>query len=348
MSSEAASTNSGSPLVSVIIPTHNRRQLLEEAVQSCLHQVYPSIEIIVVDDGSTDGTDALVNERLASAWAGRVQYYWQTHSGASAARNRGLAVARGEFVQFLDSDDVLLPRKIELQLACLTDPDSRYSGCSCFGRGGRREKNGVRLTNRIGVQRSDPVAYVREMCGTAAHVMQTAAPLWRRDFLLAGAGWREDIGFGDDWEYYVRLLVRAEAIGFVDAELFLVLGHEGPRLGWGNLGREQVLSGFRAQRSVLETVARAGALNKSVHDGLMRRARSTYILMLGVGADSDIREYEQWLLRVSRRPAFRLLPHMTVAGRRLLGRRALLLAHSAYSGARTWVRAAYGRSQRER
>lgn len=340
---EASSANGDSPLVSVVIPTYNRRRLLEEAVQSCLHQAYPSIEIIIIDDGSTDGTDALVKERMANVWAGRVQYYSQAHAGASAARNRGLAVAGGEFVQFLDSDDVLLPRKIELQVACMMDAGKRWSGCSCFGRGGRRGEDGVRLTNRFGVECSDVITYVREMCIVPTHVMQTAAPLWRREFLLAGGRWREDIGYGDDWEYYVRLLIRAQAIGFVREELFLLLGHDGPRLGWGRLSREQMLSGFRAQQGVLETVERAGCLDRAVQLGLLRKARSAYITVLEVGSNSDVGAYEQWYVRAARRPTFVFFPHVLVYGRRLLGRALLLWLWLAYAEVRRWFRAGTSR-----
>src|SRR5215831_612931 len=97
------------PLVSVIIPSYNSKQFVTQAIQSARSQSYPSIEIILIDDGSTDGTSELMSEfeRL------NVKYIKQNNAGASPARNTGIALAQGEFVQFLDADDVLHPGKIE-------------------------------------------------------------------------------------------------------------------------------------------------------------------------------------------------------------------------------------------
>ena len=106
------------PLVSIIIPTFNRKELLEEAVNSCLAQTYPNLEVFIVDDGSTDGTEEVVLRKLVGEWASKaVQYRKQVNAGASAARNTGLALAGGAYVQFLDSDDILMPDKLELQIS---------------------------------------------------------------------------------------------------------------------------------------------------------------------------------------------------------------------------------------
>jgi len=101
-------------LVSVIIPTYNRAQFCKEAVESALSQTYHDIEVIVVDDGSTDNTREVVSN-LDS----RVRYLSQKNSGVSAARNVGMQAARGEFIAFLDSDDTWLPWKLQLQLNVL-------------------------------------------------------------------------------------------------------------------------------------------------------------------------------------------------------------------------------------
>jgi|SRR6267378_4283950 len=108
-------------LVSVIIPTYNRAQLCKEAVESALSQTYHDIEVIVVDDGSTDSTREVVSH-LDS----RVRYLSQKNSGVSAARNLGMQSARGEFIAFLDSDDTWLPWKLQLQVNVLrTLPSAR-------------------------------------------------------------------------------------------------------------------------------------------------------------------------------------------------------------------------------
>lgn len=108
-------------MISVIIPTYNRASYLAEAVQSVLAQTYfrnssqhDEFEVLIVDDGSTDQTS-----RLLASWPKQVKYYFQEHAGVSQARNRGLELARGNFIAFLDSDDLWLQDKIGVQMSFL-------------------------------------------------------------------------------------------------------------------------------------------------------------------------------------------------------------------------------------
>lgn len=102
------------PAVSVIIPTHNRFPMLREAIDSVLAQTDPDYELIVVDDGSTDGTSS-----VPELYGGRLRYFYQEQRGAAAARNRGAAEAHGDWISFLDSDDLWLPGKLEVQKAAM-------------------------------------------------------------------------------------------------------------------------------------------------------------------------------------------------------------------------------------
>jgi glycosyltransferase involved in cell wall biosynthesis len=99
------------PKVSVIIPVYNGERFIRYAIQSAVDQTYPNLEIIVVDDGSIDGTQNLVLNNFPS-----VSYYFQKNKGAAAARNLGMEKSTGEYLAFLDSDDIWLPEKISRQM----------------------------------------------------------------------------------------------------------------------------------------------------------------------------------------------------------------------------------------
>ncbi len=107
------------PLVSVIIPTHNRADLVVQAVESVLNQTYENIETIVVDDGSTDNTSEVLK-----TYEGRIKYIYQERGERSRARNKGFRCSSGHYIAFLDSDDMWLPMKIEKQVQLLDqEPD---------------------------------------------------------------------------------------------------------------------------------------------------------------------------------------------------------------------------------
>lgn len=103
------------PLVSVIIPTYNRADLCARAIRSALSQTYAPIEVIVIDDGSTDGTDEAITREFGNA----ITLLRQANSGVSTARNAGMARARGEYLAFLDSDDLWDKQKLAQQVEWL-------------------------------------------------------------------------------------------------------------------------------------------------------------------------------------------------------------------------------------
>ena len=107
-SERSSVSNSIRPLVSICIPTYNRKDYLRETIQSILDQTYKDYEIVIVDDGSTDGT-----EQMVRALGIPVTYYWQPNGGDAAARNKLIELAKGKYISFIDSDDLLLPDAIE-------------------------------------------------------------------------------------------------------------------------------------------------------------------------------------------------------------------------------------------
>ncbi len=97
------------PLVSIIIPTFNRQHFVGDAIDSCLAQSYPNCEIIVIDDGSTDDTESFLRHQYGN----QIRYIHQANQGPGIARNRGVAAARGDYIQFCDADDQLASQKVQ-------------------------------------------------------------------------------------------------------------------------------------------------------------------------------------------------------------------------------------------
>ena len=106
------------PAVSVIIPTFNRAEMVLNAIHSIQNQTFQDIEIIVIDDGSTDNTASVLSSLVKN---NEIVYFHQANAGSSAARNQGITIARGKFIAFLDSDDHFLPEKIKKQVNYLEE-----------------------------------------------------------------------------------------------------------------------------------------------------------------------------------------------------------------------------------
>jgi glycosyltransferase involved in cell wall biosynthesis len=135
------------PLVSVVIPTFNYAIYLPRAIESVLAQTYKEIELIVVDDGSTDNTTSVI-QTLQAKYHGRICYVQQKNSGPNAARNNGIDKAQGDFIALLDADDEWLPEKLEKQVKfAIANPQFGIIGC-----GSRRVRgDGVILAENFGV-----------------------------------------------------------------------------------------------------------------------------------------------------------------------------------------------------
>jgi len=179
--------------VSVIIPTYNAEAWLHRAVASALAQQGVSFELILVDNNSSDGTFALL-EDLARRYTGRVTIAQEARQGSAAARNHGLRLARGEWVQFLDADDELLPGKLARQLALATPETDWIVGASI-----RRAVDGTESVSELN---PDPWKGLVHNGGLG----HTNANLIRREILLRVGGQNEDLPNGVDTDLYFRLL----------------------------------------------------------------------------------------------------------------------------------------------
>jgi glycosyltransferase involved in cell wall biosynthesis len=194
------------PEVSVVIPTYNRCAMLLEAIDSVLVQSNQSFELIVFDDGSTDGTAEHLT-RLGKA----VRIERIDHRGPAAARNHGVALARAPMIAFLDSDDLWAPTKLERQLAFMrANPDCAISQTNeIWIRNGRRVNPGLRHRKRVGDIFIDSL----RTC-----LISVSATMMRTDLFRSLTGFDESMLAAEDYDLWLRILIDHEA-GLLDEPL---------------------------------------------------------------------------------------------------------------------------------
>ena len=194
------------PEVSVIIPTYNRCAMLLEAIDSVLTQSVSAFELIVIDDGSTDGTaEHLI--RLGKT----IRFESVEHSGPAAARNRGVEIACAPLIAFLDSDDLWAPTKLERQLAFMRDnPDCAISQTNeIWIRNERRVNPGLRHRKRGG----DIFIHSLRTC-----LISVSATMMRTDLFRSLGGFDESMHAAEDYDLWLRILIDHEA-GLLDEPL---------------------------------------------------------------------------------------------------------------------------------
>ena len=206
------------PLVSIIIPTRNRRELLSRAIGSARSQTWPRIELVVVDDGSTDGT---------RDWIGSLQgdgpplLYCrnETTLGPCAARNRGIREAQGEFICLLDDDDAFHPRRIERLMQVLLDKPGLSFVCSDFLSIRRNGERRSRKAGRIDLRRMLWMNYA------------TQSVLAQREHVLAVGGFDGALSAAQDYDLFTRLIERfGSAFRIGEVLYYYHQEHEAPRI----------------------------------------------------------------------------------------------------------------------
>lgn len=205
-------------LVSTIIPVYNRPNMLSDAVNSVLRQDYRPIEIIIVDDGSNDDTPTIAKE-LATAYE-EVQVLRISNSGPALARESGRQLARGEFIQYLDSDDLLSPTKFSLQVTALNErPDCGVSYCQqeyC-------DMNGNVLDSAW--MRSNEVHHTMFPAMLEGRLWGTPVPLYRKTLLDQCGPW-QDLKNQEDWEYDCRVASKGVNLNYVNRTLVTIRNHQ--------------------------------------------------------------------------------------------------------------------------
>ena len=200
------------PRVSVVIPTFNRATVLPEAVDSVLDQTYKDLEILIVDDGSTDDTRRSIQERFGSL--SQIRFLSKTNGGPASARNMGIRRSEGELIAFLDSDDLWIPEKLELQVRQIDrSPQAGLCFCDRFGEGGRPP---TRFAVK-GFKGDTSLKGILEK----GFPFATPSVLARKSTLEEVGLFDESFVCAEDWDLWIRILARSPAV-YVDKPLVIV------------------------------------------------------------------------------------------------------------------------------
>ena len=256
----SAKANSGlaaaDPLVSVIIPAYKVAPFIRETLDSVLGQTFSNYEIIVINDGSPD-TEAL--EKQLEAYSHLITYLQQPNQGAGAARNAGLRIARGEFVAFLDGDDLWLPEFLKEQLALISNGggfDLVYADA--------RNLHGTslrRITNMEVNPSSGPVTAESLISGKCS--VTTSSVVARRNSILEAGLFDENFPNSQDFDLWLRLVKQGARLNYQRK----VLVHR--RIYEGSLASNPIKS-FAGEISVLEKTLKRRDLTTAEHAAILR------------------------------------------------------------------------------
>ncbi len=266
--------------VSVIIPTFNRAAFLKEAIDSVLSQSYRDFELIVVDDGSTDSTREILQDYQG------LTYLYQENRGVSAARNKGIQAAQGEYIAFLDSDDLWTRHKLQIQVAWM---EANPEIPACY-----TDEIWIRQGKRVNPMKKHQKysGWIFDKCLPLC-IISPSSILIRRELLQQVGGFDESLPVCEDYDLWLRI-TKDYPIHFIPKPLIIKRGGHPDQLShryWGN-------DRFRVQ--ALEKLLKMGNLTESQRDLVLGELRKKCeILIQGCIKRGKTKEAEKYRRIVS-------------------------------------------------
>lgn len=276
--------SSDTHLISIIIPTFNRAQLIGETLDSVLAQTYIYWECIVVDDGSNDGTDILLNDYCIAD--NRIQYYKRPlniSKGANSCRNYGFEKSKGKYIKWLDSDDLLVPNALEETLNNFQcNIDVVISKLHFFDKSATESlrTNTIYSDNTIEDYLVGKLAYY--ICG----------PTWKRSFLeQQNYLFDEALSNLDDWDFNLRMLYQSPSIGYINKPLIKYRMHDNSLSKEINkLNSVEIKSEFKAREKHLHLLKK----NRMAQPKVLKKfieVRYKYLLRVALLQQSNLKYY---------------------------------------------------------
>ncbi len=225
------------PIVSVVIPAYNAALYLSQAIESVLAQTYLAVEVIIVDDGSIDNTCVII-EKYSREMLGVVSGVYQKNKGLSAARNAGIRAARGEYIAFLDADDLFLPPKLERQIAYL-EAHPECSLCYCdLWHFYEKEPDRMLKLNYIYYSYDDVFSHL-----LWKNFINPLSVVLRRSVFDHYGYFNESMRRSEDWDYWISISYAGAQLYFLPEILAKYRMHEGSLTNdWSNKYTEKLLA----------------------------------------------------------------------------------------------------------
>lgn len=302
---------SQTPLVSAIIPTYNRAAYLVQAVESALAQSYPALEIVVVDDGSTDGTREALTPYLH-----RIRYIYQDNQGEAVARNTALAASKGELIAFLDSDDIWLPGRLETQVELL---HSRPDVGMVAAHATQIDGNGKPVSNVPLYPYQSEGSVLLETLLLRSPLPVDVLLVWR-ECLPSPLPFTPGVRFGSDWEMCLRVAAK-HPVWFLDKPLAGVRVHD-DKVTNPLADQAQVDLKLRDRLGVLERVTPLLSARGHIDERLCARTEAVEYVYAAIGSYANA-AFESAASRLA--AAIRLDPAVWQGGEELVG----LICHYA-------------------
>ena len=281
-------------LVTTVIPVFNRAVEIVEAVESVLKQTYEHKQIIIVDDGSTDDT-ARVTEDLARSYPGTIRVLHKDNAGPGPARQAGIEVATGDFIQYLDSDDILMPRKFELQVKGLM----KHPECG-VAYGKSRTYHRDKEPTDIPWKRTGEKIETMFPAFLQSRWWGTSTPLYRRDVIDKAGPWLP-LWNEEDWEYDCRVAKQGVKLHFCDEFVSDQRWNDRPRLSSDGTTDPVKLTDRAKAHRLIYGHARAFGITSSAPE-MQHFARELFLLCRQCGVaelEEDARSLFQLALEAS-------------------------------------------------
>lgn len=252
------------PLVSIIIPTYNRAYLIGETIESILSQTYKNWECIIVDDGSTDSTNQVIQKYITLD--NRIRFYNRPDDlpkGANSCRNYGFQLSEGEYIQWFDSDDLMIHNLLEDKIKLFkNDLTLDFVACSLsFFKHDENSFNRKVLYSRKTIFNKDP--FSKFLLGELT--LRICSPLWKKSFLVDKKLFDLKLKRAQEWEFYGRLLSHQPKYESIDDVLINIRYHEDNISSNFHKGdSDKIISDYLARKLIFNLARDKGKLNDEI------------------------------------------------------------------------------------